>query len=241
MKKKLVIFDIDNTLTESRTPLDLRTAKLLCRLLEVSKVAVISGASFEQFIFQVVSRIPCKKKLSNLYLLPTTGATMYRCNETSWIKEYSHTLSPKDKNMITDALCRVLNVSEAQLAIFIEDRGTQITYSGLGKDAPTEEKRHWDPTREKRLELVSKLRPHISNIHMALGGTTSIDFTQKGIDKAYGVDALLKHLNISVEDAVFIGDALYEGGNDAPVKKLGIKTISTIGPAETQDIIHRFI
>ena len=241
MKKKLVVFDIDNTLTESRTPLEPHTAKLLCRLLEVSKVAVISGASFEQFIFQLVSRIPCNKKMENLYLLPTTGASMYSYNGLSWNKEYSHTLSDGDKKSIKEAVSRVLNISDAQLSIFLEDRGTQITYSGLGKDAPVEEKSQWDPTREKRLDLVVKLRPHINNIHMALGGTTSIDFTQKGIDKAFGVDALLKYLKIGVEDVVFIGDALYDGGNDAPVKKLGLKTISTTGPEETQNIIRRFI
>ena len=62
------------------------------------------------------------------------------------------------------------------------------------------------------------------------GGLTSIDVTQKGIDKAYGVRQIEKVLKIPIKEMVFIGDALYPGGNDAAAKKTGVQTIATKRP-----------
>lgn len=47
--KKLIVFDLDGTLAESKSPLDAEMAKLLGALLGVVKVAVISGGNWPQF------------------------------------------------------------------------------------------------------------------------------------------------------------------------------------------------
>ena len=44
--KKLAVFDLDGTLAESKSPLDPEMADLIDRLLNVVKVAVISGGSW---------------------------------------------------------------------------------------------------------------------------------------------------------------------------------------------------
>ncbi|MDB2497399.1 hypothetical protein N9X25_09665 [Verrucomicrobiales bacterium] len=47
--KKLIVFDLDGTLAESKSPLDEEMAALLCLLLSLIKVAIISGGDWTQF------------------------------------------------------------------------------------------------------------------------------------------------------------------------------------------------
>lgn len=51
-----------------------------------------------------------------------------------------------------------------------------------------------------------------------------MDITRKGVDKAYGIAELATHTGIEIADMLFIGDRLDPGGNDYPVKRLGIDT-----------------
>ncbi len=47
--KEVVVFDLDGTLTESKSDLDNEMASLLCALLEKRKIAVMGGGNREQF------------------------------------------------------------------------------------------------------------------------------------------------------------------------------------------------
>jgi len=74
-----------------------------------------------------------------------------------------------------------------------------------------------------------------------LGGTTSIDVTKPGIDKAYGIGKLRVLLGISLEEMLFVGDALFVGGNDYPVKEAGVVSIAVRGPGETKPVTSAII
>ena len=74
---KLIIFDLDGTLAESKQPLTDEMAALVARLLAATRVAVISGGALSQFLKQVVAMLPVDANLANLYLLPTSGAALY--------------------------------------------------------------------------------------------------------------------------------------------------------------------
>jgi phosphomannomutase len=52
--KKLVVFDLDGTLAESKSAIDAEMAKLLDSLLDLVKVSVISGGAWLQFEKQVL-------------------------------------------------------------------------------------------------------------------------------------------------------------------------------------------
>ncbi len=119
----------------------------------------------------------------------------------------------------------------------IEDRAGQITFSALGQKAPLEGKREWNKTSDQRQEIRAALDRFLPEFEIRLGGLTSIDITRKGIDKAYGIRQIMKHLCAKREDVLFIGDALYEGGNDFPVKKTRIETLQISGPTETKHFI----
>ena len=72
----------------------------------------------------------------------------------------------------------------------IEDRESQITYSALGQQAPLKEKKKWDPDFAKRKKIKAILDWSLPDFSVRLGGSTSIDVTLPGIDKAYGIRKL---------------------------------------------------
>jgi HAD superfamily hydrolase (TIGR01484 family) len=123
----------------------------------------------------------------------------------------------------------------------IEDRGSQITFSALGQQAPLEEKKKWDPDFAKRRKIKAILDTSIPEFSVRLDGATSIDVTKPGIDKAYGVRKLRDVLGISLKEMIFIGDALFPGGNDYPAEQAGVVSISVEGPHETKRVVEAII
>ena len=233
MIKKLIAFDLDDTLAITKSPISDRMGEILVKLLKKYDVCVISGGAFEQFKIQVVDRLEAtSRELTRLHLMPTCGTKYYRYDELSenWVKQYENSLTPEQKKRAIKALedgAKELGLWENKpFGEIIEDRGSQVTYSALGQKAPAELKYKWDPTGEKKLKIRDHIAPLLLDLEVRAGGTTSIDVTMIGVDKAYGMQKLLEEMNFSKEDILFLGDKLIEGGNDYPVKAMGIDTIA---------------
>jgi phosphomannomutase len=242
--KTLVIFDLDGTLAESKAPLDAEIAALLARLLEIVKVAVISGGSWAQFVKQVLPNLPQDERLKDLSLLPTCGTKFYRYDGT-WQMLYSEDFSAAEKERIVSGLNKSIDQSGFRAAKhwgdLIEDRGSQITFSALGQEAPLDEKTKWDPDFKKREKIKEILKPLIPEFSIQFGGATSIDVTKPGIDKGYGVRKLRETLGIAIENMIFVGDAVFPGGNDYPAKQVGVVSIEVRDPHETKRVIEAII
>ncbi|MGE5429221.1 MAG: HAD-IIB family hydrolase [Methylococcaceae bacterium] len=242
--KKLIVFDLDGTLAVSKSPLDAEMAKLLQALLGVAKVSIISGGNWPQFEKQVLSNLVSDDSLKNLLLLPTCGTKFYQY-ETNWTKRYSEDFTPEEKEKITSSLKQVMVSTgykeEKVWGEVIEDRGSQITFSGLGQQAPIEAKEKWDPDFSRRKKMKAVLDTLIPEFSVSLGGTTSIDVTKPGIDKAYGIRKLRDTLGISIQEMIFIGDALFPGGNDHPATETGVVTIQVRDPQESKRVIEAII
>jgi phosphomannomutase len=242
--KSLIIFDLDGTLAESKAALDAEMAILLGRLLEVVKVAVISGGAWEQFQKQVIAFLPHDERLKSLSLLPTCGTKFYRF-DGAWQLLYSEDFSIDERQGIISALNEALDLSgfraEKHWGDLIEDRGGQITLSALGQKAPLDEKKKWDPDFAKRKKIKGILEPMIPKFSIQLGGSTSIDITRPGIDKAYGVKKLQETLGVAVRDMIFVGDAIFPGGNDYPAKQAGVMSIEIRDPHETKRVIEAIV
>jgi hydroxymethylpyrimidine pyrophosphatase-like HAD family hydrolase len=146
--KKLIVFDLDGTLAVSKSPLDPEMATLLGSLLEITKIAVISGTDWSQFETQLLAHLSHSNCLNNFLLLPTCGIKFYQYD---------------------------------------------------------------------------------------------IDITTPGIDKAYGIRKLRDTLGISIDEMIFIGDALFPGGNDYPAKEAGVVSIQVRDPVETKRVIETII
>jgi len=242
--KKLIVFDLDGTLALSKMNISEEISTLFSKLLRVSKVAVISGANWPQFEKQLLSKLPQDKYLKNLSLLPTSGTKYYEY-KSGWEKRYSEDFTEEEKKKIISSLKKAVDKSGFKAKEVwgepIEDRGSQITFSALGQKAPLEEKKKWDPDFEKRQKIKEIIDPSIPEFSVRLGGTTSIDITKPGIDKAYAVRKLRDILSIKIKEMIFIGDALFDNGNDNAVKETGISTIQVKGPDETKLIIKAIL
>jgi HAD superfamily hydrolase (TIGR01484 family) len=242
--KKLIVFDLDGTLAKSKSALDPEMATLLHDLLEVVKVAVISGGDWPQFEKQLLSHLPHDQRLTNLSVLPTCGTKFFRYSG-SWTKIYSEDFTADEKKKIIDSLNKAFQAAgfkvERVWGEVIEDRGSQITLSALGQQAPLAEKEKWDPDFAKRKKVKAILDPLIPEFSVRLGGSTSIDVTKPGIDKAYGIGKLRDILGVSLKEMIYIGDALFPGGNDYPVEQAGVISISVRGPEDTKRVIEAII
>lgn len=243
-KKELIVFDLDGTLARSKSPLDAEMAELLTSLLCIVKVAVISGGAWPQFERQVLSTLPHHAQLEHLSILPTCGTKFYRF-AGGWEPIYSEDFDATQKAQITGALAQAIDSTDTRVRRIwgeqIEDRGSQITFSGLGQQAPLEEKDKWDPDFSKRKKIKAVLAELIPDFSVNLGGTTSIDVTKPGIDKAYGIRKLRDTLAVEISDMLFIGDALFPGGNDYPAKQTGAASICIRDPEETKRVVEAII
>jgi HAD superfamily hydrolase (TIGR01484 family) len=241
--KTLIVFDLDGTLAESKSAIDAEMATLLTGLLGVAKVAVISGGDWPQFEKQLLANLPVEH-FGGLSLLPTCGTRFFQYAD-GWKKLYSEDLSAAQKEKIVRALTEA--VAAAGLAPkkiwgeAIEDRESQITYSALGQQAPLAEKKSWDPDFAKRQKIKTFLDASLPEFSVRLGGATSIDVTLPGIDKAYGIRKLRDILKIPIEAMLYVGDALFPGGNDYPARETGATCIQVRDPHETKRVIETVI
>lgn len=237
--KKLIAFDMDGTLAESKSPLSDRMAAALDKLLDNFHVCVISGGKFELFQNQLLSNLRAEPdRLERLHLMPTCGTRYYAFDRArnDWKQVYAEDLTEAEKAKATAVLqeaMEVLGYREKQTwGDIIEDRGSQITLSTLGQDVVTalglegvKLKEAWDPSNAKKNKIREYAAELLPELEVRVGGLTSIDVTKPGIDKAYGMRKLMEILEISKDEILFMGDRLVEGGNDYPVKAMGIDSI----------------
>ena len=188
-------------------------------------------------------------ELARLHLMPTCGTRYYThaggrgpgTEESEWTLVYANDLSPDQVAQgfaVVEEQARRLGLwSERTWGPALEDRGSQITFSALGQEAPIEAKRVWDPTGEKRAALRDAVAPLLPDLEVRAGGATSIDITLKGVDKAYGMRRLAEVTGIGLERMLFIGDRLDPEGNDYPVKVLGVPCHAVTGWRDTAEFV----
>ena len=243
--KQLVAFDLDGTLAESKQPLKDDMGDALADLLEVANVAVISGGDWPQFDKQVASRLPPRADLSKLRLMPTTGTKLYVHRDGKWTAVYAELFDEALKAKILKAFDEALKATgfepEKTWGDRIEDRGSQITFSALGQDAPLDAKAKWDPDFAKRKIIQADLKTRLPGLSINMGGATSIDITREGVDKAYALKKLRDESGVPLEAMIFIGDAIFPGGNDYPAKTLGLDTIRVRDPEDTLSVIAAIV
>ncbi|SDB88063.1 HAD-IIB family hydrolase [Williamwhitmania taraxaci] len=176
--------------------------------------------------------------------MPTCGTKFYTYSN-EWKKGYSEDFTVNEKERIIGSIKKAIAKTgykvEKVWGETIEDRGSQITFSALGQQAPIEEKKNWDPNFDKRQKIKAILDKIIPEFSVRLGGTTSVDVTKPGIDKAYGIRKLQDNLGIAIDEMIFIGDALFPGGNDYPAKEAGVLSIKVRDPNESKRVVEAII
>jgi HAD superfamily hydrolase (TIGR01484 family) len=244
---RLVAFDLDDTLAPSKSPIDPRIGELLIALAERVEVAIISGGQLAQFTAQVVDRLPDASGavLERMHLLPTCGTQYYRLSEDGVVTIYKRSLTDDQKSRALAAVedeARRLGLWESETwGDILEDRGSQITFSALGQKAPVSAKSAWDPTGEKKNTLRAAVAALLPDLEVRSGGSTSVDITEQGIDKAYGMRQLSEQTGIPLDDMLFVGDRLDPDGNDYPVLAMGVACHAVEGWEDTAAYLEQLI
>lgn len=243
---KAVVFDLDDTLAPSKSTMHPTMSEALARLLARIDVCIISGGRFEQFEKQALDGFRADDAaMARLHLMPTCGTRYYLWREGAWRLQYAEDLTDDEKRRTT----AVLEESARELGMWhpgpwgdiIEDRGSQVTFSALGQQAPIAEKTAWDPDGGKKRALGALAQSRLPDLEVRGGGSTSLDVTRKGIDKAYGIDKLVAQLDVALDELLFIGDRLDEAGNDYPVYAHGVLCVPVADWRETRDYVDALI
>ena len=241
---RIVAFDLDDTLAPSKSPLPEQISAALGRLLDHVDVCIISGGNTEQFERQVLDQLDLPDEtLAHLHLMPTCGTKYMRFTNGSWQTVYQHDLTEAER----EEAIRSLREHAQELGLWeedtwgdiIEDRGSQITFSALGQQAPIDAKRAWDPDGAKKAALRDAVQADLPGLDVKSGGSTSVDITRAGVDKAYGMTRLAEYTGVGLGDMLFVGDRLDPGGNDYPVVALGCMTHEVTGWEDTADLINK--
>ncbi len=250
--KKIIAFDIDGTLTVSKMPITESMASLIKELIKKKMIFVISGGGFRQLETQFLPPFLKDEDLmpfiNNLKLLPTSGSQRYEYDKEKkeWVLTDKEPLQEEVKDRAKKLLQIVIDSPEYGIPLnpigaIIEDRDTQITFTPNGQQAPIEMKKLFDPDRKKREKIRAILAPHLPEVEILVNGTSSIDILPKGFNKAVGLSRLLDKLGLQKSDMIFVGDALFPGGNDYSVHEAGIETIAVGGPEETTEVIKNWL
>lgn len=246
--KKLIVFDLDGTLTKSKMNMDKEMAILVRKLLWNKKIAVIGGGRYQQFQKQFLRKLNAPKELlSNLFLFPTTSTTFYRYDGKKWRRVYRFNLPARQIKKIYGAFKKTfadLNYLSPKRIYgeLIENRGTQVTLSFLGQKAPISIKDEWSKKHSGfKLKVAKAVQKYLPGLEVRAAGYTSIDITRKGIDKEYGLKQIKKYLGVSFPDMLFVGDALFRGGNDEAARRTGVLCFSVKNPEETKKLIRHLL
>ncbi|AZN31039.1 HAD-IIB family hydrolase [Flaviflexus salsibiostraticola] len=242
----MVAFDLDDTLAPSKSPMPPRMAEALVELLDCADVCIISGGNVTQFEKQVLDQLVAgESALEHLHLMPTCGTRYMRFQDGRWVTVYAHDLTDDERTSAVTSLrerAAELGLWEDQTwGDVIEDRGSQITFSALGQEAPIDAKRAWDPDGSKKEALREAVAGDLPDLEVRSGGSTSIDITRAGVDKAFGITRLSEYTGVAFDDMIFVGDRLDPGGNDYPVVALGCKTYAVRNWEDTADLVERLV
>lgn len=264
--KKLIVFDLDGTIAPTKAPMDKEMASLVQKLLEKKKVAIIGGGKLELFKHQFLNHLKIPGSLyKHLYLFPTTATTFLRYHKSPcrsgvgtgpgrWKRIYAHNLTKTEVKKIKTAFTKVLKQinylpPKKIYGKVLENRGSQVTWSALGQDVVKvlgkkgiALKHKWrDKNTPLKLKIGRLVQKELPNLEVHVAGHTSIDVTKNGIDKAYGLRQMEKHLDVKIKDMLFVGDAIFPGGNDYAVVKTKVDYIKVKTPNDTKKIIRHII
>ncbi len=213
---KHFFFDLDNTLTRSKSHIAPEHKPILNNLIAHADVIVVSGhgASDIRAHLEEVSGYHTLGQNGNK-AETADGRVLWDRRLTDAQKEAIHAFIAKARAHLA---LSVRNEND-----IIEDRGAQIAFSLIGHHEDTPKKEAFDPGGKKRRALIRDLSADVERlaqeygIEMTIGGTTNIDIYQLGKHKGYNVAAYIEAMGWKKEDCIYLGDALFPGGNDETV------------------------
>ena len=217
MNVKHIFFDLDNTLTRSKSHIESEHAGILKRLTERADVIVVSGHDEGSIIKHLGSSLG-----HHYYVLAQNGNFAQAPDGTMLWKHKLGLAQVRSAHKFIEKARAHLALHVKDENDIVEDRGCEIAYSLIGHHENIETKEAFDPDGSKRKKLLNEMRRDVEmleslGVEIRIGGTTVLDFMEKGKNKGYNVAKLIKTLGWKKAGCVYVGDALFPGGNDETV------------------------
>ena len=209
----IYIFDMDGTLTPSRREMTSDFEKFFARWANRNTFFLVSGSNLEKIKEQVPQ-----------YIIDFSEGVFTCGGNQLWLNgelSYSHEFNPSDD--LLSFLKKELENSKYPLRTgnHIEDRGSMLNFSIIGRDCSLEERLdyfQYDSKKKERENIVNKIINRWDNLDAVIGGQISIDITPKGMNKSQVLNEVKKFY--ADEEYIFIGDRTMDGGNDYPLAKI---------------------
>ena len=243
---RALLFDLDDTLAESFELPSAEMIQRVMRMLDHVPVAIVTGRDFPWMEKSFLPALTSAPHVDRFFLFPEGAAQCLQWNGTAWKEHYAYAITPEERKHIQQAIdesvkeTRVLEGFSLAGEQYVQKRA-MVAFAALGINVTRDLKYSWDPENKRREALRHAIAEKLPQFDVLMGGATSIDVTEKGINKAFGVRWLSEHLHIPTKEMLYVGDALFPGGNDEVVKQTGIVTQTTSGPKETATIIDELL
>jgi len=214
---KHIFFDLDNTLTPSKSLILSEHAQILKKLCERIDVIVVSGHGATDI------RKHLTPALQGLYHI--LGQNGNRAETRDGRVLWNRSLSKDQKDAILTFISKArarLNLKVRDENDIIEDRDSQIAFSLIGHHEDHTKKDAFDPGGKKRIALLKDMAADVkvlekAGVEVRIGGTTNLDIFEYGKNKGYNVPAFMEKMKWNKDDCLYVGDALFPGGNDETV------------------------
>src|SRR3989338_6768502 len=240
-KKTIIVADVDETICESCQEISPEMAQKINSLIKAGyQFAFISGTPIKE-----LKRMISGKLTEKHHLLGNNGTNYVACSKQEFSEVYNYPFTSEEKQEIMAAFEKLIKtenlISLTTAEDQLQDRGSQITLSILGRNAPTALKAQYDPNGKIRTRFIECLQKYLrpENYDLKIGGTTSIDVTRRGHDKAWGMKQFLVHNNFSLSEVVFFGDKIYHYGNDYEVSKY-VDCMAVKNPQDTLEKLKKY-
>jgi phosphomannomutase len=210
---KHYFFDLDGTVCESTQKISQEMKDYLSRL---ESIVIISGAKLDKMEWQL-DGLECPLASQN-------------GNSTEY---WQNTLSKSEKVEIWAHIKKMtafLEQFNGDVEI-VQDRGCQISLSFTGHNAPLEYKKRFDPSGEKRRDILDNTPFRSKALKCCIAGTTCLDYIGRKNDKGHNIERYIRQMKWQKEDCLFFGDKLMPGGNDSSVVGV-IKTVEVLSPKD---------
>ncbi len=240
---KMLVFDMDWTITPSRWEMEPDMVELFIKLFKKYKVWIISGWDFIQFKIQILDFLGNDENLlKNLYICPTQWWKMYVYKKWEWEKLYSLDFSKEERKHIISVLENAIKVlwfkPEKTYWELIEDRETLICYALLWQNADQKLKSAYDPYLEKRKQIKEYIKDDLKWFEISISWSSSIDIIREWFDKAFWIQKMMEVTWFNKNEILFVWDRIIAWWNDfPPLEKLWITSKKVFSLEDTKDFI----
>ncbi|CAE6508780.1 unnamed protein product [Rhizoctonia solani] len=215
--KKLVLFDVDGTLTPARQSASPEMIEVLRQVRKKVVIGFVGGSDFAKISEQL--SVGGSNVVDDFdYAFAENGLTAYKCGKQlasqsfiKWVGE------EKYKKLVNFILHYLADIDiPIKRGTFVEFRNGMINVSPIGRNASVQERHDFEKHDKEhgiRKKFVATLKENFSDygLTFSIGGQISFDVFPAGWDKTYA----LRHVEgEGFEEIHFFGDKTYQGGND---------------------------